>query len=132
MVTSPLELRRALTKSQPKLEIAYLQCRDQPQPPYVANEVDSIISWYPAMVTSVFAVLQEVDAKELITPSSLRELGIKQQGDVLEQFGPAHRPFSIAEIMRRRERYVVLMRDGNLQGVIDRVELASRIAVGEP
>jgi hypothetical protein len=33
--------------------------------------------------------------------------------------------------MRRRERYVVLMRDGNLEGVIDRVELASRIAAGE-
>jgi hypothetical protein len=32
--------------------------------------------------------------------------------------------------MTKRERYVVLMRDGNIEGVIDRVELASRLAVG--
>ena len=68
--------------------------------------------------------------KQLITPVSLRELGIKQQGEVLEQLGPERRAFPNAEIMRCRERYVVLIRDGNLEGVIDRVELASRIAVG--
>jgi Domain of unknown function (DUF4062) len=131
IVTSPLEVRRALTKSQPKLEMAYLQCRDQARPPFATSEVDSIISSYPAAVTSVFGGQAEIEVKQLITPPSLRELGIKQQGEVLEQFGPEHRPFSNAEIMRRRERYVVLIRDGNLEGVIDRVELASRIADGE-
>jgi len=69
--------------------------------------------------------------KRDITPSGLRELGIKQQGEVLEEFGPGRRPFSNAEMTRRRERYVMLMRDGNLQDVIDRVEFASRIAASE-
>jgi hypothetical protein len=42
-----------------------------------------------------------------------------------------NRPFSYAEIMQPRERYVVLVRDGEVEGVIDRVELASRMASGE-
>jgi hypothetical protein len=130
IVTSPLELRRALTKSQRKLEMVYLQCRDLALPQFGASEVDSIISSYPGSIMGVFGQA-ETQVKQDITPAGLRELGIKHEGEVLEQFGPEQRPFSNAEIMRRRERYVVLMRDGNLEGVIDRVELASRIAVGE-
>jgi Domain of unknown function (DUF4062) len=128
IVTSPLEVRRALTKSQPKLEMAYLQCRELAFPPFATSEVDSIISSYPSAVMSVFAGQQETQIKQVITPTSLRELGIKQEGEVLEKF--AHGPFSYADIMQRRERYVVLVRAGNLEGVIDRVELASRIASG--
>jgi hypothetical protein len=81
---------------------------------------------YPAAVASAFG-----DQEAASVVLSLPELRIKQQGEVLEQFGPQHRPSSNAEVVRRRERYVVLIRDGNLEGVIDRVELASRIAAGE-
>src|SRR5262249_43960985 len=52
VVASPLEIRRALTKSQPKLEIAYLQCREQARSPFATSEVDSIISSYPGAVMS--------------------------------------------------------------------------------
>jgi hypothetical protein len=128
VVTSPLEIRRALTKSQPKLEMAYLQCREQARPPFATSEVDFIISTYPTAVMSIFGQ-QETTIKEVITPTSLRELGIKEQGAVLAK--SAHRPFSYAEIMQPRERYVVLVRDGEVEGVIDRVELASRITAGE-
>jgi hypothetical protein len=129
LVTSPLEIRRALTKSQPKLEMAYLQCRAQAQPPFPTSEVDSVISAYPNALSSVFAGQQENAIKEVVTPTSLRELGIKQQGEALER--PVNRPFSYAEIMQPRERYVVLVRDGEVDGVIDRVELASRMASDE-
>jgi len=129
IVSSPLELRRALTKSQPLLEMAYLQCRSQAPPPFPTNEVDSIISSYPSAIQNQFGQ-PEAYAKREITPSDLRELGIKQEGEVLEQFGPERRPFTNAEIMRGQERYVVLMRDSILEGIIDRVDLASRIAAG--
>jgi hypothetical protein len=130
VVTSPLELRRALTKSNPQLEMAYLQCRGLASPPFATSEVDAIISCYPNAVTTLFPGQQETQIKQVITPTTLRELGIKQEGEVLEQFASDHRPFLSADIVRRRERYVVLVRDGNLEGVIDRVELASRIASG--
>jgi hypothetical protein len=70
----------------------------------------------------------ETRVKQDVLPASLRELGIKPDGAVLEQDAREHKPFSYSDIMQRRQRYVVLMRDGNLEGVIDRVELASRIA----
>jgi hypothetical protein len=127
-VASPLEIRRALSKSQPKLEMAYLQCRDQARPPFPTNEIDFIISLYPGAVMSVFGGQVETQAKEVITPAGLRELGIKQEGEVLEQFAPENRPFSYADIMRRRKQYVVLMRNGEIEGVVDRAELATRIA----
>ena len=130
LVTSPLEIRRALTKFKPKLEMAYLQSREQAQPPFPQSEVDSVISSYPDAVSRVFAGQQENAIKEVVTPPGLRELGIKQQGEALEKSG--QRPFSYAEIMQRRERYLVLVRDGEVEGVIDRVELASRMATGEP
>jgi hypothetical protein len=126
LVASPLEIRRALTKSQPRLEIAYLQCRAQERVPF-ASEVDSIIVTYPNTVMSVFGQA-ETRVKQDVLPASLRELGIKPDGAVLEQDAREHKPFSYSDIMQRRQRYVVLMRDGNLEGVIDRVELASRIA----
>jgi hypothetical protein len=94
--------------------------------PSARSDVDSTISVYPAAVASAFG-----DQEAASVVLSLPELRIKQQGEVLEQFGPQHRPSSNAEVVRRRERYVVLIRDGNLEGVIDRVELASRIAAGE-
>lgn len=128
IVASPLEVRRALTKFYPQLEMAYLKCRELALPPFATSEVDSIISSYPNAVWTVFGQ-QETQIKEVITPTSLRELGIKQEGEVLEQFATDHQP-SNANIVRRRERYVVLVRDGNLEGVIDRVELATRIASG--
>src|SRR5262249_31612873 len=130
LVTSPLEIRRALTKFKPKLEMAYLQSREQGQPPFPHSEVDSLISSYPDAVSRVFAGQQENAIKEMATPPGLRELGIKQQGKALEKSG--QRPFSYVEIMQRRERYLVLVRDGEVEGVIDRVELASRLATGEP
>jgi hypothetical protein len=127
-VASPTEIRRALTKAQPKLEMTYLQCREQPPSPYGTGDVRHIIASYPTALMSVFAGLTESTIKQVITPTSLRELGIEQEGEVLEQFAFERRANLNAEIVRRHAPFVVLMRDGNLEGVIDRAELASRIA----
>jgi hypothetical protein len=42
----PTEIRRALAKALPKLEMVYLQSRDQPRNPQI-SEVDHIIFHYP-------------------------------------------------------------------------------------
>lgn len=125
-MASPTEIRRALAKALPKLEIAYLQSREQACGLY-GGEVELIISCYPGAVTAVFGQ-PEANVKQAITPANLRELGIKQQGEVLEEFAAERRPLLNSDIVRRHAPYVLLMRGGNLEGVIDRMELASRIA----
>jgi hypothetical protein len=70
----------------------------------------------------------EVNFKVLVTPASLGELGINPQGEVMEQVGAERSSLISAEILRHRAPYVVLVRNGQLQGIIDRVALAERIA----
>ena len=128
-MASPLEIRRALTKALPKLEMAYLKSQEQARDlAHFGNEVDSIINYYSEAVSSVFAGVPERDVKQVMTSTKVRELGIKSQGEVLEELAVEHRPFLNSEIIRRRAPYVVLMRNGILDGVIDRMELASQIA----
>jgi hypothetical protein len=124
----PAEIRRALTKALPKLEIAYLRSREKIDKQFGLSEVDQIVSSYPYTVSDVFGKQLEADVKQVVTPANLRELGIKAQGEVIEEFGVDRRPRLSSDIVRRHEPYVVLMRDGKLEGIVDRMELAARIA----
>jgi Domain of unknown function (DUF4062) len=126
-MASPAEIRRALAKAFPKLEIAYLQTQEQTQG-LNGGEVDLIVSRYPATLTAVFGGQEERDLKHVVTPAGIRELGIKQEGEVVEQYGAERKPLSNSELLRRRTPYVVLVRNGTVEGVIDRLDLASRIA----
>jgi hypothetical protein len=122
----PTEIRRALAKALPKLEMVYLQSRDQPRNPQI-SEVDHIIFHYPAGMGTIFPGQSADSVKQIMTPARVRELGIKSQGEVLEVFGSERRPLLNSDILRRLVPYIVLMRNGILEGVIDRLELASRI-----
>lgn len=128
VIASPLEIRRALTKSEPKTEMAYLQARNDARM-FPSSEVDSVISAYPNAVFQITGKT-ESEFKQDLTPSSMRELGIRPEGEILQQFAPHYHAFSYSEIMSRGHRYVALMRDGNLEGIVDRIDLASRLAVG--
>ena len=125
-ITSPVELRRALAKALPKLEMTYLRCREMATGGY-GGEVDRTVACYPTAVVELFGGQAEASVKQIMTPLNVRELGLKQLGDVLES-SVNMRSILNADIVRRQVPYVVLMRDGNLEGVIDRMELASRIA----
>jgi hypothetical protein len=125
----PAEIRRALGKAVPKLEMAYLQSREQAHNVTApSGEVDRIIFCYPDAVHSVFAKPTESEVKQVVTRAGLRELGVKPEGEVVEQLSSERRSIMNSDLLQRRARYLVLMRDGNLEGVIDRAELASRIA----
>ena len=125
----PAEIRRALGKAVPKLEMAYLQSRQQAHNVTApSGEVDRIIFCYPDAVHSVFAKPTEFEVKQVVTRAGLRELGVKPEGEVVEQVSSERRSIMNSDLLQRRARYLVLMRDGNLEGVIDRAELASRIA----
>jgi hypothetical protein len=126
-IAPPVEIRRALAKTLAKLEMVYLQSREQPRLPQM-TEVDHIIFNYQTALGAIFAGQAENSVKEIMTPARFRELGIKSRGEVLEEFGSERRPLLSSDIVRRQAPFVVLMRDGVLEGVVDRSELASRIA----
>jgi len=128
-MAAPGEIRRALAKSLPNLELAYLESRMLAAGiPAPGGELNRIVDLYPTAVVKVFAAPAEESIKQVITPGSVRELGIKPNGEAMEQYGGERRPVLNAEILRRSSPYVVLLRDGAVEGVIDRAELASRIA----
>jgi hypothetical protein len=120
----PTEIRRALAKAVPRLEIAYLQSREQARSTAgPGDEIVRVVFCYPATVAAVFAGRMEADVKQVVTPASLRELGIKGEGEVVDRF-----PLSHSDLLQHRAPYVVLMREARLEGVVDRAELATRIA----
>jgi hypothetical protein len=55
-------------------------------------------------------------------------LGIKPEGEVLERFAVENRALLNSDLLRRKMPYIAIFRNDNLEGVIDRAELASRIA----
>jgi hypothetical protein len=124
----PAENRRALAKAVPKLEMAYLESRQQAHTMATpSSEVDRIVVCYPDAVTKVFGK-PESEVKQVVTRRGLRELGIKPEGEVIDQISAELQPIAYSDLLRRRMRYLVVMRDGSLEGVIDRAELASRVA----
>jgi hypothetical protein len=133
----PGEIRRALAKAVPKLEMAYLESREQAHTKVVGAEVDRIVGCYRDAVTKVYPDAArfanpnestESIVKQVVTRGWLRGLGVKPEGEVIEQISAEHQPIGYSALLRRRARYLVVMRDGNLEGVIDRAELASRVA----
>jgi hypothetical protein len=129
-MASPVEIRRAFIRSEPRLEMAYLQSRVQGQAmTWLQSELDRIIASYALAAQNVFEGRPETEVKQTVTSSSLRELGIRAEGEVIEQFGGDRRPLVHSDVLRRRSPYLVLMREGEIEGVIDRAELASRQAL---
>jgi hypothetical protein len=129
VMAAPVEIRRALTKSEPKFEAAYLMSRQLAADSGRPDDVNAVIQCYPASIGKVFQT-DERSIKRDLTVRSLRELGIRNEGRVLERSGADTGLLSYADLMRGKERYVVLVRGGQLEGVIDRVDLASRMAAG--
>ena len=122
----PVEIRRALANSAPNLETFYYNSRARAIG-IGANEADGTIRCYPDAVKDTFPDgQQEEQIKRVVTPAFLRGLGIRSQGEVLDLFGSVR--WSSQDIVRRRAPYVVVMRNGILEGVIDRMQLSSQIA----
>jgi hypothetical protein len=125
LMAPPGEIRRALTKAQPKLELAYLKSPEYVPAP--SSRIDAILSGYITAVANVFGV-PELDAKQVVTPSVLRELGIKSEGETVEQVAGESRAALNAEIIKKRSPFVALINDSGVEGIIDRVQLVSRLA----
>jgi Domain of unknown function (DUF4062) len=125
LISSPGEIRRALTKSQPKLELAYLRSLEKALAPGL--NIDAILLAYTPAIRDVFGQ-SEQEAKRVVTPTLLRELGIKPEGEIVEQGRVGDRAGLVAEIIRKRCSFVVLTNESGVEGIVDRVQLLSRLA----
>ena len=130
VVAAPVEIRRALTKFEPRFEAAYLTSRRYASDNGKRDDVNAIIESYPSAVYTNFAEMGEHAIKRDLSIRSLLELGVRNEGSVLERSAGDGGLFPYADLMRGKERYVVLIRNGQLEGVVDRVDLVSRIAAG--
>ena len=89
------------------------------------GEIERSIRWYQKAVAKVFGQ-KEVRAKREVEPTNLRELGLRQDCEVIVR--EEGRPSLNDDILKRSSRYVLVVRDGQVEGVVDRLELASRAA----
>jgi hypothetical protein len=125
LIAPPTELRRALAKANPKLEGVYQASRTSGIP--FARPVDSIIAGYDPATIQVFGQAESL-FMQIVTPLMLRELGIRKQGEAIELSERSGNSLQPADIVRRRARYLVLMRDGNFDGIVDRDQVTTRLA----
>lgn len=130
-MAAPIEVRRALTSRVPQLERAYLESRLGALPGDTApmQEIDQIVMMYPEKVFRAFGDRPEQDVKQDISPVMLcRDFGMQASAEVMERsVGP--RALNHWEVIRRKTPFVVLLDQGRLVSVIDRVQMASKIAV---
>ena len=125
-MSSPVEIRRALSNASPILGRLYSESRTQANNILLANPIDRIVAAYPAAVITVFPGYTEEQVKNVVTPTFLRAVGIRGEGEVMDLIGAER--WSNSEVVRRRAPYVAVTRNGELEGVIDRLELASQMA----
>lgn len=135
-MASPGEIRRALAKSHPVFETVYFKALELAKTAY-GSEVGGITFSYPDTMRALFPVPPdkagdmsepERTVKQVITPASLRELGIKTEGEAVEQFPEEKLPdFYTRAAVDRSKPFVAVMQAGALQGVINRTDLASRM-----
>jgi hypothetical protein len=124
-MASPAEIRRRLAQRWPALKSAYREFRkDGPSRSFVENEL-----WrFPMAVSGVFGK-EEVDAKEDVTSTDLqRALGIVGDAETVDSADKGQ-VFLQHEILGRATPFVALVRDGRLEGVVDKAELANKVAL---
>jgi Domain of unknown function (DUF4062) len=125
LLASPKEVRYRLRVRWPLLEDVYTAFRNNAMTP------ESIIAnlWrYPQAVFTTFSK-EEKDAIEVVTEHHLTyDLGIFCDAEVVD-LPEKSSSFIEREIVARHTPYVALLRDGKLEGLVDRVALSQRVAL---
>jgi hypothetical protein len=119
------EVRRALAKSDPRLELTYLKARELGRQ-HPGSDIERTIFSYSQAVLEIFGS-EEAKIIDILHPRRVQELGIRSQGETMEI---GDRPLASIrpELLKKQQRYVLLTRDGQPDGIVDRLDLSSRIA----
>lgn len=124
-MAEPGEVRRALANSDPRLERTYLTARELGQN-YGGSDIERTIFGYGPAIFQTFEK-EEKQVVEILNSRRVQGLGIRSQGAAME-IGDTPLASIRSELLRRPERYVLLTRRGESDGIVDRLDLSSRIA----
>jgi hypothetical protein len=125
IMAPPAEIRRRLAQRWPALEQTYTLFRkDCPTQDSVEREL-----WrFPEAIKEMFGK-EETDAKEVVTSIDLqRELGVVGDAETVDTADKGQ-VFLQCEILGRSTPFVALVRDGRLEGIVDKGDLARRVAI---
>ncbi len=124
LMASPSEIRHRLAQRWPALEQAYADFRRGVP---TLEKMEHELWRYPMFVTQAFGADEQV-AKYVLSARDLEyELGIARDAEVVDVSEKGQR-FLQQEILGRQTRFVALVRDHQLEGLVDREMLAQRVA----
>jgi len=121
LMATPSEICHRLASRWPALKQAYENFRQD-----VAT-LEHKIWRYPMFVSEAFGANEEVAKHSLSAHDVEYELGITRDAEVVDVREKGQR-FLQREILGRQTRFVALVRDRHLEGLVDREMLAQRVA----
>jgi hypothetical protein len=125
IMASPTEIRRRLAQRWPTLEQLYTLFRKYSP---TLDSLEYELGRFPEAAYKLFGK-QEADAKEVVTSIDLRrELGVVGDAETVDTADKGQ-VFLQREILGRSTPFVALVRDGRLEGIIDKGDLARRVAI---
>ena len=123
-MAQPSEICRRLATRWPALERAYAGFRREAP---TVEEIERDIWRYPQFVADAFGE-DEQEAKHSLSARDLEsDLGIAKGAEVVDVIGKDQR-FLQREILGRQTDFAALVRDHRLEGLVDRAQLAQRVA----
>lgn len=121
---APAEIRRRLGRQWPALDTAYAAFSDEVADP---SQLGEQLWRYPLQVAQALGCDEEVGRHVLSVNDIVDELGMTPLAEVVDVDGKEAR-FVQREILGRRSPCVALLRAGQLEGMVDRIRLAERVA----
>jgi hypothetical protein len=125
LMAPPSEICHRLELRWPVLKQAYTKFRQEAQ---TLDRLEDEIWRYPQFVSEAFAADEET-VKHCLSPSDLNyELGIVPGAEVVDVREKSQQ-FLQREVLGRQTRFVALVRDRRLEGLVNRELLAQRVAL---
>ena len=127
---TPAQARRALAREYPNVETAYRECLPSPEK-MSSNPVGDVSSIVGCFTDEMDKLGGEETVKQWIAPH-LVKLWPGVNKDSFEVPGGAVTRSLFESIVSRKTPFVVLVRDGNIEHIVDRSALATRLAISAP
>lgn len=124
LVARPAEVRYRLAQRWPALVQAYARFRQEAD---TIELIEREIWRYPQFVGEAFEIDEQTAKVELTVRDLAYELGIAREAEVVDLDAKGQR-FLQQEIIGRQTPLVALVRDHRLHGLVDRAQLAERVA----
>jgi hypothetical protein len=124
-MASPTEIRRRLAQRWPDLERLYALFRkDSP----TLDSVEQQLWQFPGAAAALLGK-EESEAKEVVTSTDIqRNLGIVSDAEIVDSADKGQ-VFLQREILGRNTPFVALVRNDRLEGIVDKGDLARRVAI---